>query len=94
MPEISTGHHNKSRRYLSDYKNRWSQVESLAINSGVGTSVVHGMSVLVRVQTPEPIISCTRWLDMFKFGLSVSPLDWRAAAVSYRLQPEVRILHW
>lgn len=30
-------------------------MESLAINSGVGTSVVHGMSVLVRVQTPEPI---------------------------------------
>lgn len=62
--------------------------------SGVGTSVVHDMSVLVRVQTPEPITSCTRWLDMFKFGLSVTPLDWRAAAVSYRLQPEVRILHW
>lgn len=27
--------------------------------SGVGTSVVHGMSVLVRVQTPEPIRSST-----------------------------------
>ena len=32
-------------------------MESLAINSGVGTSVVHGMSILVRVQTPEPIQS-------------------------------------
>ena len=32
-------------------------MESLATNFGVGTSVVHGMSVLVRVQTPEPIQS-------------------------------------
>lgn len=31
----------------------------MAINSGVGTSVVHDMSVLVRVQTPEPIRSST-----------------------------------
>ena len=51
----------QSRRYLSDFKNRWSQVESLAMNSGVGTSVVHGMSVLVRVQTPEPIRGGAIW---------------------------------
>lgn len=29
----------------------------MAINSGVGNSVVHGMSILVRVQTPESIQS-------------------------------------
>ncbi|ASV45024.1 hypothetical protein SopranoGao_1 [Klebsiella phage SopranoGao] len=27
-PEISTGHHNKPRRYLSGLKNRWEPVES------------------------------------------------------------------
>lgn len=39
----------------------------MAINSGVGTSVVHGMSILVRVQTPEPIQSSTRlYFPVFK----------------------------